>query len=117
MLEMGLAESLCDPPVQTFDSGQGGSKSRLSTLCWRGARPNLFVIPLFRPRTLGREGPLPYLTFSGPNLRQLSSLDSQFQTKGILTLLRKLSLIVSAVLNGIPTKLSILTIDYPWDLG
>ena len=57
MLEMGLTQSLCDPPVQTFDFGQGGSQSRLSTLCWKWARPNPCVIPLFRLSTLGREGP------------------------------------------------------------
>ena len=98
MLEMGLTQSLCDPPVQTFDSGQGGSQSRLSPICWRRASPNLCVTPLFRPRTLDGEDPsLPDLSFSGLKAAQ----------QGILTLLRKQSLIDSGVLNGISTKLSI----------
>ena len=69
MLEMGLTQSLCDLPVQTFDSGQGGSQSRLLTLCWRWAWPNLCVIPLFRLSTLGREGPsLGFRLYAGNGL-------------------------------------------------
>ena len=65
MLELGLTQYLCDPPVQTFDSGQGGSQSRLSAMCWRGAGPSLCMVPLFRPGTLDREDPsLPDLSFS-----------------------------------------------------
>ena len=54
------------------------------------------MVPLFRPGTLDRQDPsLPDLSFSGLKVGKQSGLG--FQTTGILTLLRKQSLIDSGV--------------------